>query len=109
MAVRSRRLFGPTAVTSSTAVSLYTVPADRTARFSLVSIACTAGAGGNYALRINSSTGNNVRFSGTSPALTEEVLVGMVLNPGDVLWAVIPASHTITFTGFGSLLDGAPA
>jgi hypothetical protein len=108
MTVRSRRIFGPTAVTSATAVSLYTVPAGRTAVFRLIMIVMTSGAGGNVALRINSSTGNNVFFATITVGAPAEVLNDLVLNPGDVLWAVIPASHTVTFTGCGSLLDGEP-
>lgn len=109
MTVRSRRFFGPTAVTSSTAVLLYTVPAARTARFSLITVACSVGAGGNYALRVNASTGANIRFTATAAGVTEECLQGLILNPSDELWCVIPASHTVNFSGFGSLLDGAPS
>lgn len=109
MAVRSRRFFGPTTAAAGTTVLLYTVPANRTARFSLITVVSQGtGTAASY-FRINSTTANPVAIvfhSGTDNDHT--FLVGMVLNPGDELHVSAGTGVNLRVAGFGSLLDGPP-
>lgn len=89
---------------------LYTCPADRTARFSLVTVVQTGTAtSGTPALRLNSSTLQaiwlNVVLSGP---FAGELLRGLVMRPGDTLYAVAATGVAMNVAGFGSLLDGPP-
>lgn len=110
MAVRSRRFFGPTTVAAGTNVVLYTVPADRTARFSLVTVVSQGTGTGIWTLRVNSAVAQAI-FSETHAAAEEawQILDGLVLNPGDTLEASAPTGVNLRVAGYGSLLFGAPA
>lgn len=111
MPVRSRRFFGPTSIASASSALLYTVPADRTARFSLVTVVQTgAPTAGTTAIRLGSATGFALWIGTGFPSpFAMAILVGMVLDPGDQLWGVAATGAPISVAGFGSLLDGAPA
>lgn len=124
MAVRSRRLWGPTKITVATYVAVYTVPADRTAVVRTVAfymygnVTPTAAA-----LAVNVGDQDHIIWradlipsrsmaaavQNTVSALNPQPLWDSIeLDPGDVLYAQI-SSGTLITTGFGSLLDGAPS
>ena len=113
MAVRSRRLMGPTLITSNrTLTARYTVPADRTAIIKTLAITNTdtVNAQGMY-VRLNGTSGAASRFIGyfeiaknSSVVLEHEI----ILNPGDFI-ALTPSPHDIiVWTLMGALLEGAP-
>jgi hypothetical protein len=92
-------------------VVLYSVPADRTAIFRLLTFYNNAAATpDDVALAINGSTGTAYirRFSlgaGASLSVSDYI----VLNPGDTLRVVNTGGNNLRCAGFGSLLLGAPS
>lgn len=89
---------------------LYTCPADRTARFSLITVVQTGTAtAGTPALRLNSSTLQAIWLNAVlSGPFSGELLRGLVMRPGDTLYAVSATGTAMNVAGFGSLLDGPP-
>lgn len=113
VAVRSRRLFGPSAAGSAgVPLAIYTVPAGRTAIVRSLFVAKTSTASdGNFTLRLNGSSSGfglyaTVALAGVMTWILPDELV---LNPGDVLWTVFTgATNVVRVSAFGSLLEGAP-
>ncbi len=111
MAVRSRRLFGPTAVgtNSPDTVLLYTVPAGRTAILTVLCVNVSTLAAGAQ-LRLNNSLAPGQIFAVNIAAGASTVSPRIVLNPGDQLYGISASFvREITFTGMGSLLLGEPS
>jgi hypothetical protein len=111
MAVRSRRLWGPTRVAAAgVSTPLFTVPLLRTAIIRTQVIYGATGLG-NFYLLINGVGAATHGLLGPTPlaagarlALVED----WILNPGDILYAHNTSGNSMVYTGFGSLLDGPP-
>lgn len=109
MAVRSRRLFGPTVHSGASTNSVYTVPALRTAVVTYLNVFLSGAGTGNVLLRLNSTTGGTQHLTSYGGgAQTLRWMEDARLNPGDELFIVLPASVSSTITGYGGLLDGEP-
>lgn len=108
MAVRSRRLFGPTQLSTSLTV-IYTVPADRTAIVRTTWLYNQSASPVTVLLTVN-GTGVADRLANLEvPAQRERVLLGdLVLNPGDVLRGAASVAGVANILMAGSLLLGAP-
>jgi hypothetical protein len=111
VAVRSRRLFGPTlALALNAGTALYTVPPGRTA---IIHTLWMPNFGGNSLVTITvpSFDQNHEIWQGIVPSQGTTVFANkIILNPGDTLWgSAVGAVPSILFTGFGSLLLGAPS
>lgn len=109
MAVRSRRLWGPTAG-SAAGVVLYLVPADRTVIIKLMTFYNNTALADDVALGVNGSTGTAYikRFAvggSQSVSVTDQV----ILNPGDSLRVINTGGNNLRCAGFGALLAGAPS
>lgn len=108
MAVRSRRLFGPTVITNALA-AIYTVPAGRTAIVRTTWIYNQNVATQNVRMTVNGTAVSDSIGNFEVPAGRGLQLgVELVLNPGDVLRAVASLNGAISVTMVGSLLLGAP-
>lgn len=106
MAVRSKRLWGPTTVSTS-AVTLYTCPAGETAIIKQVSHFNTGVVQQAVSLGIN-GTGNGqlvVVMSTAATSTTNLLEQFIVLHPGDTLRAIANAGNA-TVTGYGAELEG---
>jgi len=106
VAVRSKRLWGPTSV-GTTAVVLYTCPAGETALLKGVH-AFNPGALGVTVTYTLNGTGNSntiLTTSSSSGNINADREQWIVLHPGDVLRAVGSAGTTYV-TGFGAELEG---
>lgn len=112
MAVRSRRLGGPTFLTVTTDVLIYTVPADRTALIKSVSIANNSA--GSAAIRVGiggTGTGAVILRTGTVAATSGLVLVGLdlVAMPGEAVYVAASVANALTVSLHGAQLLGTPA
>lgn len=110
MAVRARRIFGPTQIAASGSATLYTVPSGRTAivRFCQATNA-HATTLGSLGLYLGSVADENRLHIFVMQGGTTSGNASLTLNPGDVLLAAASAAGgPFTVWGFGSLLDGAP-
>lgn len=110
MAVRSWRVFGPVRAPAAVATALYTVPADRTLILRSLVVYAAVGATAYYLL-LNGVSGLTHGLDGprTLAAGARQVYQeDWVLNPGDVLYAYNNNANAYVYTGFGSLLLGAP-
>lgn len=123
MAVRSRRLWGPTAVSGAATALLYTVPSGRTAVVRTVTFYKYGDATPTPAGLLLNGTGQNdcifradIIQSRSTFAATQNTVASasygpmwdsIELNPGDqlYLWCT---SNTLVCAGFGSLLLGEP-
>lgn len=110
MAVRSARLFGPTAL-NSTWLTVYTVPSGRTAIIRTLTLANTDTATqGTLVIGVNGTDHDDRLFTIVMPAgTTQRIDSFLVLNPGDTLRAIRQTSTEMCLAGFGALLLGAPA
>lgn len=106
MAVRSKRLWGPTAV-GTVNVSLYTAPAGETALVKHLSIVSANALVQVVTFRINGTGAANDVAHISVPALGDVQLPSWfwVLNPGDVLRAV-GSRGDLNVAGFGAELEG---
>lgn len=106
MAVRSKRLFGPTTVTTAV-TTVFTCPAGYTAVIKNLSLVSAGAIAGDFLLYINGTTavklllkvnvggGNAVNLAG----------IFVVLAGGDTLHCTAPAANS-TITASGALLFG---
>lgn len=106
MAVRSKRLFGPTQV-STTIVALYTCPAGETALLKCLTAGVGSIGGTQVRLYLNGNGVTNQLAqlgvgNGESIVLTD---LFIVLHPGDVLRGSASTGN-LTITGFGAELEG---
>ena len=124
MTVRSRRVWGPTKVTTTNYTLVYTVPANRTLVLRSVTFYNGTGADNPFILACNGSDIDHVVLrevilsARTSPALAQSglnsgmpkslVAQELIFNPGDTLYVQCTTAGYVT-AGFGSLLDGAPS
>lgn len=110
MAVRSRRLFGPTPGGSALGpVTLYVVPVARTAIIKCLTLVGSSGTNIAEQVLLNGSAiGNQIYVTSISAGQSQLLLPYWVLNPGDVLSSASTAAVGATLAGFGSLLLGAP-
>lgn len=107
MPVRSRRLFGVTTVNAGLSSLLYSVASGRTAIIRSVLVRTGSGIAVPWELRL--SSGGAPLWQGSSTANTPAVVPYFILNPGDQLWGFNGgAVQALQFSGFGSLLLGAP-
>lgn len=108
MAVRSKRILGPTQLSTSL-TTVYTVPSGRTAIVRTAYIYNQHSTDVSVLLTIN-GTGVADRLGNfLVPAARQIVLPAeLVLNPGDVLRASASVSSVAELTLFGSLLLGEP-
>lgn len=97
------------AVAPAAPAILYTVPGGRTAIFRSLYVANVGVAASLPFLWVNGVALANIVWVGQVPAFTTLPLQDdLILNPGDVLRGQVGAGGLIQFSGFGSLLDGAP-
>lgn len=88
---------------------MYTVPGGRTAILHSIQFMNTALAAGFVDLRVNGALNVDRCFLTTIAATdTIDLYDRIILNPGDTLYARSAAGLTVTVSGYGSLLDGAP-
>lgn len=107
--VRTRRLFGPTTPVPATTTLAYTVPDERTAIIRGLFIDNLTAVANLAVLFINGTTNTDECWRGSIPGnTTVEIPDSIVLNPGDTLYIRASVGSATSFTGFGSLLDGAP-
>lgn len=106
MGVRSKRLWGPTTV-STAAVIVYTCPADETALVKLITCANIAVLGSTLlSIRVNGTGGAQLVAQRQIPNGGDEWVEGfLVLNPGDVLRCTASQASLIV-SGFGAELEG---
>lgn len=106
MAVRSKRLFGPTTI-GVVSVTLYTAPAGETALVKLLTAVNVALVGStSLQLRLNGTSGANLIAIANVPNGADQWLEGfVVMQPGDVLRG-IASQASIICTGFGAELEG---
>lgn len=106
MGVRSKRLWGPTPV-STIQVALYTAPAGETSLLKTLCLVNNNTLGNTILFRLNgSAAGNNLlarTIAGSGSDTLTELFI--VLQPGDVLNAIATASACIV-SGFGAELEG---
>lgn len=108
MAVRSRRLFGPTSLPTTPGI-LYTVPAGRTAILRSCRLTNRLLTNEPFALFVNGTLTSTAVFLGTIPGQTSvEAFDELVLNPGDVLRGSTVLANAGVAIGSGSLLLGEP-
>lgn len=110
MAVRSRRLAGPSQVVAGGATLSYTVPSGRTAVVRSVVLSSNAMASGEVKAYIGAIGTPQLVWVVQVPARSTVVHPGyIVLNPGDVFTiAVVTGQQNVTAAIFGALLDGIP-
>lgn len=106
MAVRSKRLFGPTSVSTGSTL-VYTCPAGETALLKHLSIANLAALGNTWSLRLNGTGGAQTIAAGTVPAGEAVQLTGLfvVMHPGDTLRCTA-GQASVALTAFGAELEG---
>lgn len=106
MAVRSKRLWGPLTVTTSTQL-VYTCPAGETALVKLVTAVNIAALGSTLlSLRVNGALGGQLVAQRSVANGGDEWVEGfLVLNPGDTLRATASQASLIV-SGFGAELEG---
>lgn len=106
MAVRTKRLFGPSSVGTS-AATVYTCPAGKTAVIKQVSHFNTGVVNQAVSIGINGTGGASLVAVVNTAASSATQLAGqfIVLQPGDTLRAVANAG-TATLTGYGAELEG---
>jgi hypothetical protein len=107
MPVRSQRVTGVVVVTGSSTL-VYTVPAGRTFR-GAVTITNRSAAAAACAYTVNGTAYINQFWGSVVPAYSSAALAGVVLNPGDTLYAFIVGGGPANVIVYGSLLLGAPA
>lgn len=110
MAVRSRRLFGPTVTTSASVLTLFTCPSGRTALFRGIYIATNDAATRQFRLEVNVAASTHLIWMQDLPAKSGVALPQeIVLNPGDTLRGqCVTNPGVVVFSGYGSLLLGEP-
>lgn len=108
MAVRSRRIAGPSVVNAGSTLTLYTVPAGRTLVVRGISVVNTSATAGIAVVDVNGVPGWQAAVPNYPAAVVMPLY--MVLNPGDVL-ALFNASAAASFyvSAYGALLLGAPS
>lgn len=106
MAVRSKRLFGPTGVGTGF-VTLYTCPAGETALLKCLTVANTAALGNTTLFRLNGTGPTTQLFALTVGIGGADVVneLFIVLGPGDTLRASSTQTSMVV-TGFGAELEG---
>lgn len=108
MAVRSRRVLGPTTLGLSV-VTLYTVPADRTLLIRSHDVHNRLVTAQVWVLYVNGTTSADVIASGSLAGQTSIHFDAVrILNPGDTLRGNANIINALAVTVYGSLLDGAP-
>lgn len=106
MATRSKRLFGPTIVGTSTVV-LYTCPDGETALLKHVAFFNPSAVSRSCALYIGTPSNNRTIMRKVMASETEaqEKECFIVLQPGETLQSLATAA-SVTVTGFGAELEG---
>lgn len=106
MAVRSKRLWGPTSFTTGP-TTLYTAAAGETVIIKQLTVANTAVAGNLTTFFLNGNAGSNTLFQVPTNAQGTAHVEGLflVLNPGDFLRATNALSGAVV-AGFGAELEG---
>lgn len=106
MAVRSKRLWGPTVV-STADVLLYTCPDGETALVKHLTVVNNAALPSLMLIRLNGETGSSNIYSLTIASTAHSQLVNAfwVLRPGDQLHAIAERASSIV-AGFGAELEG---
>jgi hypothetical protein len=106
VAVRSKRLWGPTAVAASPVV-LYTCPVGETALIKQVNVGPGSLGGSIFTLYLGAATAANelavISIGNNAWALVSDLFI--VLHPGDVLRGVYVAAGC-RISGFGAELEG---
>lgn len=106
MGVRSKRLWGPTTVTTATSI-VYTAPAGETTLVKLITAVNIAALGSTLlSLRINGTLGGQLVGQKVIPNGQDQWIEGfLVLQPGDILRATASQASLIV-SGFGAELEG---
>lgn len=108
MAVRSRRVAGPTTLATSSGV-IYTVPAGRTLIVRSITLYNRGANSTSSLVMINGTTGAEcIWLVSLATQTSTSFVVPLVLNPGDVLRAHTTQATHVAMTVFGSLLLGEP-
>lgn len=108
MAVRSRRVLGPTTL-GLVVTTLYTVPAGRTLLVRSHDVHNRLATAQVWVLYVNGSTAADVIASGSLAGQTSQHFDAVrILNPGDTLRGNANIINAIGVTVYGSLLDGEP-
>lgn len=106
MAVRSKRLWGPTVV-GLVDVVLYTAPAGETPVLKHLSIVNNAALSGEFILKVNGTTNSAAiyRNNVTSTGNAQLVNAFMVLQPGDVVRGISSVASMVC-SAYGAELEG---
>lgn len=106
MTTRSKRLFGPTTV-STTHVLLYTCPAGETAILKHIVFVNGGPLAASAALRLNAQLGTAQMTTAVVPATGDVSRTDqfIVMHPGDTLYGISGAANLI-YSGFGAELEG---
>lgn len=107
MAVRTKRLWDPTQVSTSNLI-LYTGPAGETTILKHLSVTNIVGSLSNVRLRLNgtSQSANIMDFNQASTSGQQFTGLFIVLQPGDVLRAIASVVDSVIITGYGTQLEG---
>lgn len=110
MAVRSQRLWVPrTIAAAATWTVIYTVPAGRTVRASLFTIANPTGSTSAGGFGLGPVGAPSVVWWGSFPGGVTHFAAGLCFNPGDQILGYNGVANTLWFGGYGSLLLGSPS
>lgn len=106
MAVRSKRLWGPTTITGSP-VLLYTCPAGETALIKQLEVGPAGGIGATVTFYLNgTAVGTRLHSLGLAAnSWSSEAGLFIVLHPGDELRAAV-STGSVQVSGFGAELEG---
>lgn len=111
MAVRARRFFGPRVVTTANAWhAMYTVPAGRTLVIKSADFASfNTNVHAFWGTERDDAAGVGIIYgTAVGGGIGVAALGGVVLNPGQTLYAYCDTANTLWAGGSGSLLAGAP-
>ncbi len=105
--VRSKRLWGPTGITSAGTL-LYTAPAGETALIKSIAFGASGGSGSGFTFYIGSVTAAHLLYLVSWGVGNPTRMDGLfwVLQPGEELRAVLNGTGTSYCTGFGAELEG---
>ena len=102
------RFISPTALTTSAASALYTVPTGYSAIIKQLVVTNTTGTAATFTFYIGAASAGNALFSGTSVAANDTVIINLsqVLTTGETLRALASTGSALNLTVSGVLNDG---
>ena len=102
------RFISPTALTTSAASALYTVPTGYSAIIKQLVVTNTTGTAATFTFYIGTASAGNALFSGTSVAANDTVIINLsqVLTTGETLRALASTGSALNLTVSGVLNDG---